>query len=88
MNCRECKHSRSIPGDTHLSCVNPLVEHHPDKYISLLCIYRGVRSGAMKKMNVSCNPHGVNNGWCMWPLNFDPIWIETCVGYEEKRPEL
>lgn len=31
------------------------------------------------------NPHGVRNGWCFWPLNFDPIWIEACNSFEAKN---
>jgi len=34
---------------------------------------------------VESNPHGVINGWCWWPLNFDPIWIESCTGFEQKE---
>jgi len=25
---------------------------------------------------LSFNEHGVNNGWCNWPINFDPIWVD------------
>ena len=30
------------------------------------------------------NPHGVDSGWCTWPLNFDPIWVNKCTFMEEK----
>ena len=33
---------------------------------------------------VERNAHGVRNGWCAWPFNFDPIWIESCGGYQER----
>jgi hypothetical protein len=25
---------------------------------------------------LSFNEHGVNNGWCSWPINFDPVWVD------------
>lgn len=34
------------------------------------------------RMDVKMNSHGVRQGWCDWPLNFDPIWIESCDGYQ------
>ena len=26
--------------------------------------------------------HGRVNGWFYWPVNFDPIWLEKCDGFE------
>lgn len=31
--------------------------------------------------------HGVKNGWCNWPLNFDPIWVTDCNGYSENEKD-
>jgi hypothetical protein len=28
--------------------------------------------------------HGTKNGWFYWPLNFDPIWLESCDGFKKK----
>lgn len=35
------------------------------------------------------NEHGIRNGWYMFPLNFDPVWMEEeCKAYSaEKDPE-
>lgn len=33
-------------------------------------------------MNV--NPHGIKNGWALWPFNFAPVWINECMGFETK----
>ena len=27
---------------------------------------------------VKMNPHGVQNGWGCWPIDYDPIWVESC----------
>lgn len=54
------------------------------------CKYRGTVPGdrhsscSNRTARIVANPHGVANGWCYWPYNFDPIWIDTCDGYEEK----
>ena len=29
------------------------------------------------------NPHGIKSGWFMWPMNFDPIWLDLCNGFED-----
>ena len=39
-------------------------------------------NGCDKKIIASV--HGMANGWCMWPMNFDPIWIKRCPLYERK----
>lgn len=28
------------------------------------------------------NLHGMQKGWAWWPHNFDPVWLESCDGYE------
>jgi hypothetical protein len=35
------------------------------------------------KAKVSGNTHGIRHGWFMWPLNFDPIWLETCDSFSD-----
>jgi len=32
---------------------------------------------------VKGNPHGIRNGWFMWPLNFDPVWLDSCDGFSD-----
>jgi len=40
---------------------------------------------------VSGNAHGIRSGWFLWPLNFDPVWLESCDGFsnteEDKKAE-
>jgi hypothetical protein len=33
---------------------------------------------------VEGNPHGIRKGWFLWPLNFDPVWLEKCDGFSDK----
>jgi hypothetical protein len=38
--------------------------------------------------SIAANAHGVKNGWCMYPVNFDPIWlVGECKNYEPKEPK-
>lgn len=81
--CYTCKYRRSISGDTHSSC------HHPDNKVMLDDPLLSIL-GMMKvnihienKIKVSGNVHGIKNGWFNWPFNFDPVWLESCDGYEK-----
>lgn len=31
--------------------------------------------------SVTGNAHGIKRGWFRWPMNFDPIWLESCDGF-------
>lgn len=35
-----------------------------------------------RALAITANPHGVKNGWFSWPFNFDPVWLESCSGFE------
>ena len=53
------------------------------------CIHRATLPGNCHircrhvSAKVGMNPHGVQNGWGFWPLEFDPIWVESCNGYSQ-----
>lgn len=34
------------------------------------------------------NEHGIKNGWCLFPINFDPIWVGKCEGFDTERKEV
>lgn len=70
-----------------------MMEEKPNCY---KCKFRGTIPGSYHsccrhldsgKLNIKGNPHGIENGWFIWPVNFDPIWLESCDGFilkEEK----
>ena len=37
--------------------------------------------------NVKGNVYGIRSGWFIWPLNFDPVWLEACDGFSDKSEE-
>ena len=55
------------------------------------CKYRGTIPGGCHTRCLNPDPemtgdeHGIKNGWFNFPWNFDPIWLENCDGYEEKK---
>lgn len=80
MNCRNCKYHQPIPGNAHISC------HHPEtKGYSALFSLVFVSRAEVKynELKVVGDKYGVEQGWCIWPVNFDPVWIKECSGYEK-----
>jgi hypothetical protein len=72
-NCYECKWRKDLIGDCHSECA------HPKALTDLLT---SMAQG--KALPIIANAHGVINGWFCWPMNFDPIWLESCERYEKK----
>lgn len=70
-DCYNCQHRRSVPGDAHSKCEHPKA--------TLISAITGINY-----MGVRLNPHGVRNGWALWPINFDPIWIDECKGFTSR----
>jgi hypothetical protein len=36
------------------------------------------------ELAIKGNDHGIRSGWFMWPVNFDPVWLENCNGFSPK----
>jgi hypothetical protein len=84
-NCYECKHRGTVPGDAHSCCLHPDSGNNGGDYIGNLFSLLLGSGVAGAKMGIKLNPHGVRNGWAMFPVNFDPIWIENCNCFEPKE---
>ena len=77
MDCYTCKYRREIVGDAHSQCAHPnMGGEPPNNFIGWLAFEKGYNP-----LKISMNEHGVRNGWCTYPINFDPIWIDNCIGY-------
>ena len=58
--CHSCKHKRTVPGNTHISCINP-------------------------DLTMTAEQHGIENGWFIYPVLFDPVWkTKLCNNYKLK----
>ena len=87
-NCYDCKHRGNIAGDAHSCCKHPDAGMGNDPLTMLLAILgkrldHSITSEGSKKLGIVGNPHGIKMGWFIWPLNYDPIWLEKCNGFEK-----
>ena len=76
--CYKCKYRGSVPGDAHSCCKYPGTE------TGMLDLFSKKNADLRKKLNIKGNAHGIKMGWFMWPINFDPVWLENCDGFAEK----
>lgn len=75
-DCYQCSYRQNVSGDSHSSC------QHPSVAGDLIDQTIGMIRGHKGAIQVTGNPAGVKNGWFFWPANFDPIWLESCNGFQ------
>lgn len=89
-NCYECKHRGNVPGDAHSCCKHPKAGSGDNPLMALMAIFASVGRVApvmgegAKGLDVKFNDWGVQQGWCTFPYNFDPVWLENCDGFEKR----
>jgi hypothetical protein len=82
-NCYNCIYKGDVVGSAHIKCT--LL---PDKKALFFVLkggnitYKNNEGEVLPALKL--NPHGVKMGWAMWPINFDPTWVDTCIFYKEK----
>lgn len=87
MDCYKCKFRGNVPGSVHSSCKVISQTSDKDKAAQLELLIAGGQISLTDQNDnpiVKLNPHGVKNGWAMWPLDFDPTWVESCGFFKEK----
>jgi hypothetical protein len=76
-----------VAGSAHSSC--SLISD----YVLRMMTSISVSAGKISKVEVEgdesivFNSYGIKNGWCAWPVNFDPVWVE-CTADMEKIKKL
>jgi hypothetical protein len=75
-NCYNCIHRGNVPGDAHSCC------RYPGTSTGMFDLF--LNGDIRRKLNIKGNEHGIRCGWFMWPVNFDPVWLENCDGFEKK----
>jgi hypothetical protein len=83
-NCYNCKHRGTVPGSAHSSCKilsSTISDKQKTIEMELLLATGQIRMFDEKTNRdlVELNPHGVRNGWATWPMDFDPIWVDSCA---------
>jgi hypothetical protein len=88
-NCYDCKWRGAIAGDTNSRCNHPAndeIVNNPFAQVFGIIASVG-RIGPVKVdtgLHVTGEPDGIKNGWFVWPISFDPLWLKTCDGFEQK----
>lgn len=79
--CYKCKHRGAVPGDAHSCCLHPKIGDETDKleHAIMFNIY------GKSKLQIIGNFHAIKQGYFSWPLSFDPIWLENCLGFEQRE---
>jgi hypothetical protein len=88
VDCYKCKFRGSVVGSAHSSC--KILKQISDKEKTeqlefMLAMGQVTLTNGENEPLVKLNPHGVKNGWAIWPINFDPVWIESCVFFKNKE---
>lgn len=77
-NCYTCAHRQNLQGSAHSSC-NAL---GPAGMVAAMIFLSGKSEFRAGDAHVRGSTHGVRSGWFMWPLNYDPVWLEVCSMYK------
>lgn len=86
--CYDCIHRRQVPGSAHSACHHPatasVLTNPQAQLIGLIGRRSGVTlfpSTAANELRIEGAVHGIVNGWFIWPVNFDPVWLVNCEGF-------
>lgn len=83
--CSNCVHKRNVPGDAHIACVQPAIKK--EEFKILMGLMLGNVNVIATDTGLSFNDYGVKNGWCSFPSNFDPTWMEGTCKLKEEIPQ-
>lgn len=88
-DCYTCPYREQVPGSAHSAC-----NVFGDKTFALDFSaevasgeYAGIHDDESDKAIIKFHPHGVKSGWCFWPINFDPVWVECYLPIENNDKE-
>ena len=92
--CYECKYRDTIPGTSHSCCKHPdLNDAMNNPLARLMAMFASVGrvdpqidiQAVSNKFQIEADYHGIKSGWFNWPWNFDPVWLENCNAFKEKK---
>ncbi len=78
-DCYKCKYRGEIPWNAHSRCM------YPGTKCDSFDMFSNENLEMKKKLNIKGNPTGIKGDWFFWPINFDPVWLNRCDGFEEKE---
>ena len=82
-NCYKCRWRGEVAGSAHSCCNHPKCKDAGSGFIGLAVALSGGHAPPIETgLKVKGNPQGITGGWFCHPLNFDPVWLEECNGFE------
>lgn len=81
--CYNCKYRKNLDYSAHSQCIHPLMGGEQNNIVGLALYLNG-----FNPLKIKGSQHGIENGWFMYPINFDPVWLENCIGFKEKQMEV
>lgn len=87
--CYNCKHRGNVENSRHSCCKHPRTKDIVSNSGELQLLMKGIIVNQRipwlyNDLQLVTEPSGLEEGWFMWPFNFDPIWLRSCSGFEEK----
>lgn len=80
-NCYKCKYRGELSYSCHSQCNHPALEGKA----KIKAVAYILSCGYYPAMGIRGNRHGIKSGWFAWPLDFDPVWLESCYGFTEAK---
>jgi hypothetical protein len=88
-DCHLCPHSEKVTGSSHHIKCNAM--SGAIAMLTAMAVQSGkvqtMTNGKTGEVELRFNQHGVKNGWCNWPINFDPIWVDCYLKVPQKEKE-
>jgi hypothetical protein len=81
-SCYNCKYRQDVAGSCHSTCTSPYADTKAPVYF-MLQQAKSLQTSD-DSFIIEGDEHGIRNGWFMWPIDFDPVWVEKCTGFERK----
>ncbi|MBZ2166978.1 hypothetical protein [Methanobacterium spitsbergense] len=89
MDCDNCVYQGHLENSRHSTCQHPEVRHvinDSDLLNQVIVNYKKPTIHLFNGFRIEREQQGIEGNWCLWPFNFDPIWIKECTGFKEVVP--
>lgn len=87
MTCNKCKYNGGIVSGSshHISC-NLFKKLFDDRALEAEWLFLAGKFDILiqGESAIKRNPYGIQNGWCDYPIQFDPCWIDDCKFYTDE----
>ena len=83
-DCWKCQYKVEKAGTAHIGCSVLREKRLTDKNVGrIIGIFAALAESPPDGIVV--NEYGRSSGWATWPIDFDPVWIEKCIYFENEN---